>query len=306
MPRLTDSITIRIEGQAIGEFYPAEKIAKLSLQLEKLLKTSAEVSLVDFDVLKPKVEILAGFPRRGSLLQAMQIAWNTANDLKDLAPAFLSVAPQMLSLLNDAIEFIKLELPKFSDTTPPTIVVDNTRGNVTINNGDTYYNNSTIIVAGPLAAPLLEMYGQLGDGIDTINLSDGIDSPAVKIDAKDRGIADIPRIKSAAKALARLADELIAQADKNLPANMEVVQSIANTPAKAVVDILSFDKVHRTGKLLVVTSDILRRKRYGFDLARRPETESTIMAMLQSRVRVSCRVLGSGRLELLQVESAIA
>ena len=88
-----------------------------------------------------------------------------------------------------------------------------------------------------------------------------------------------------------------------MPEALAVVPTETTEHIEAVADILSFDKVGRTGTLVILHSDQLPLERFSFELARRPETESAIVGMLQPRVRVTCRIVGRRKLELLRVEA---
>src|SRR5262249_54028236 len=152
------------------------------------------------------------------------------------------------------------------------------------------FNIGTLATTESIAELTTAIAQKLGDGISTVSV-ESPQGPKISFDQKDRRSLGSPRGKRAAKRLANAAR----RPKEPLPAILRAEN------LEAVVDILSFDKVRRTGTLLILQSGQLPLERFSFELARRPETESAIAAMLQPRVSVICQIVGKHKLELLRV-----
>jgi hypothetical protein len=150
-----------------------------------------------------------------------------------------------------------------------------------------------------MAEPLIEVVRQLGNGFERVTVEDE-DGKKISLDETDKAQLTDRRTKAAAKDLSQSIQRLRAT---RAPSAIEAPKH-SDKPIEAIVDILSFDKIRRTGSLMVVSSEEISQRKFTFDLARRPETESAIMAMMRSRVRVVCHLIGKRKLELLQVDDA--
>jgi len=299
MPELREHFIFRIDGDAFDEYYPAERVSRLSLSVEKLLSISAQAAISERTGFRPRLQILASFPKRGSYVQEFVLVWDVADNLmKSVGPALVPLLPELIPMITKGIEIAKDLLKVFASDDPPSITVTDNKGTVLINNQihvhfDSFVNNGTI------AEPLIDIARQLGNGFDRVTV-EGTEGKQISLDEVDRESLANPRTRTAAKRLSRSAEDLKIQKKQSFLHTEEVEEII-----EATVDILSFDKTRRTGSLTVVNSENLPRGKYSFELARRPETQEAIKAMMQPRVRVLCRTTSSRKLEILQVDVAL-
>lgn len=297
MPSQSEHLIIRIEGPAFDDYYPAERVAQLVLALEKLLRSSTELALLSRSDSRPKLRVLAGFPTRGSYVQELLVIWDIAHSIANAAPALIPLMPDVIEKIGEGIDLLKKLLPAFGSDEEPQISVYENNGTIVVNQNTYTFNIGTLATTENIAEDATSIAQKLGDGINKVSIESSNGSK-FSLGQEDRSSLGSPKARRAAKRLANTAR----RTKESLPATaVEVPEPIE--PVEAVVDVLSFDKVHRTGTLTVLESEGLPSEVFTFALARRPETESAIVAMLQSRARVTCRTLGKGRLELLRVEA---
>jgi hypothetical protein len=326
MPTYRESATIEIDGEAIGDYYPAERVTQLVLEIEHAIKASAECLLVERRAeldpsrsklksevsrskFKSEVEILASFPRRGSYLQEINLTWDV---VANAAVAVMPLVPELLSKMSDAIELLKKILPLFASETPPPISVSESGDTITINgginfNGPVNINVTNYILAGAVSGLATEIANQSGKGIDTVELREP-GGEKLSIEAEDLSMLNSLASRNAVRHLVRSARDLKRQRSRYLAGRSSAAPlspASPPEPIEATVDILAFDKTRRSGTLKVVSSGQLAPGRYSFELARRPETERAIAAMLQPRVHVICQQVGRRKLELIQVEARL-
>lgn len=284
-------ITVQIEGSALTEFYPAERVGIILLAVESLLSAALKAaSPEDFNA--EKLALLARFPRRGSYIQELVPIWNIATDLANKMPALIPLLPDAMNQLTYFIDLLKEILPLFASKEQPSISLVGNKGTVLINSdihiSDIHIHIDQLQGAANIAESVTEIAAQLGSGLTK-----------VQIQGADRELAITENdVAALGNRYSKRAAKRLAKAVADIDGGSELAE---REPVDATVDILSFDKHRRSGTLSVVDSDGLPTRRFRFDLADRPETKDAIVAMLQSRVRVVCRLIDVRKLELLSV-----
>jgi hypothetical protein len=294
MPPQSEHLIIRIEGPAFDDYYPAERVAQLVITLEKLLRSSTEAILLRRNGSRPKLRVLAGFPTQGSYVQELLVVWDAAQHMANLAPAVIPLLPDVIQTIGDGIDLLKKLLPAFDSNEEPSLSVQKNNGSIVFNQNTITFNIGTLQTTEGIAEFATSIAQKLGDGINNVTI-ESPHGPKVTLDQKDRPSLGSPRGRRAAKRIASYT-----QRRKEALAEPAIERS---ERFEAVVDILSFDKVRRTGTLAVLQAEQLPSDRFDFELARSPDGESAIVGMLQPRVRVTCRQIGKRKLELLRVEA---
>lgn len=290
-------IIIRLEGPAFEDYYPAEQVTQIVLLLENLLKSSTEKALQELSGSRPKLRVLAGFPTRGSYVQELLVVWDVAQHFVSNMPAIMPILPEMIQKIGEGIDLLKKLIPAFDSEEEPSMSIEGNKGTIVFNQNQNTFNFDirALTTAEDIAKVVTTVAQQLGDGINSVAI-ESPQGPKILLDKKDRSSLGSPRSRRAVKR--------ITAASQRTKESLAI--SKISDRLEAVADILSFDKVRRTGTLAILESEQLPLQKFSFELSRRPETDSAIAAMLQPRVRVTCQVIGKQKLELLRVEAHLA
>lgn len=292
MAKQTEQVTLRIEGPAFEDFYPAEPVSVLVTDVERLLRDcSGQVLRTRNRAVRPKIRVLANFPRRGSYVQDYRVLFEAGKALADSVLPVLPLIPDVVEMLGNLSKWLKMLLPQFENSDQkPVVSANDIYGPVTVNQNHYDISGGTFIMLGGVAGEFTRIASKMGKEITRVNL-DSEDGSSFSMGLDDAELLGSTRSRRAARKLKEAADELRKAAEAE---EQEVVS--------ATVDILSFNKERRTGKLRVISSDQLPLRTFGFELDSRPETDAAIKGMLESRVRVFLKLLSPRKLLLVSVQ----
>jgi hypothetical protein len=280
---------LRLSGPSIRETFPVRAVSNVLLSITGLIENAyfvlAESEGLPLRWSKLQIQVMAGFPARGSIVFPIDL------QLAAAATIASQISPQQIfSLAKQALElFLKIPslFKKSQAESTPRVIVEGNNNVVTIVNGDIKITTQKQVVDAMTRSypELRKLSRQLDkDRIDEFDLQGGNEEESLRISADSWAkLLAIPK---------PLQDEMI-KVLKEQQANENVVKQLGvhrmekhSGELEGSGDIISFNKKDRTGIISLVDTIGIPPGEYRFTIRSHDTSTSFIAAMLQSRVKV--------------------
>lgn len=286
MPDSMEQLSLVIDGPAFRDYYPAEPVSEITLAFERILRRAMANRGPRRGAAPARLRLLASYPRPGSYVQEFTVVWELAQKLiQPLAP----LVPDVIKSISNAIELLKLLVPEFAPDQHAPLVSTGDGGRVVIVQNHYEINADAFFLIGDTANTLASIARNIGDEITEFT-GRGTKGESFSVNRSDAEVLGTREARDAARRIHEVASDL------------KLSTSAEPNALSATVEVLSFDKNTRTGRLRVIQSRDLANREYIFFVGASPRVAEIIRGMLLAQIRVSLQRITRAKLLIVEVQ----